>query len=76
MNEPPFSCGLEKQSSYHGAMIGWRVDLEEPERGSDGFNVSSGTIIGWALAELFGYRRCSVSAEARAFVYAVNGGSK
>jgi hypothetical protein len=26
------------QSSYRGAMSAWQVDLEEPERGSDGHN--------------------------------------
>ena len=77
LNEPLFSCGLEKGSSYHGAMIGWRVDLEKSERGSsDGLNVSSATIIWRAFAELFGYGRRSVSAEARTFAYVVNRGSK
>jgi hypothetical protein len=31
VNEPLFSGGIEKWSSYHGAMIGWRVDLEGPD---------------------------------------------
>jgi len=32
LNEPLFSGGIEKWSSYDGPMIGWRVDPEVPER--------------------------------------------
>jgi hypothetical protein len=34
VNEPLFSGGLENGSSYHGPIIGSRIDLEEPEPGS------------------------------------------
>ena len=64
MDEPLFSGGIEKWSSYDGAMIGWRVDLEESRAGIGGVQhfdcennlLRFGGLLGYGHRSCFGPR--------------------